>query len=219
MFNTPIKHTRLKNLQEVFDFSYVTSFKDRPKKKYKTDGYIIFTDQIGNVFFTPVRPEIDDILKENGYQNSRTPISFSPENANPFSLLWIEKIAKEENWAYTYECAFNFACSKGIKPVTINNDDFEIVEIIFNNKYDDINTHTCYYGLTKKFLKDSKHNIGTYIFVDEKTIVICDEYGRTFLLKSKTIINDLVNTLIDAGYTRTIHPERYLYKYEPISEE
>ena len=219
MFYTPIKYTRLKTLQEVFDFSCLTTFKDKPKKKYKTTEYIIFTDKIGNVFFTPIRPEIDGILKGNGYQNSRTPISFSPENANPFSLLWIEKIAKEENWAYTYECAFYYSSANGIKPVTINNDDYQIIEIIFDNTYDDIDTNTYYYALTQKFLKDSKHNIGTYIFVDEKTIVICDEYGRTFLVKSKTIINDLVNTLIDAGYTRTIHPEKYIYKYQPKSEK
>jgi len=95
---------------------------------------------------------------------------------------------------------------------------YQIKEITSYDYYDyiDFKTNTRYYPLTTKFLFNrSKENIGTYIIVDENTLVICDEYGRTFLFKVQTVVNDFVNALIDAGYTRTIHPEDYIYKEEP----
>lgn len=67
----------------------------------------------------------------------------------------------------------------------------------------------------KYLLNSSKENVGTYVLVNEHTLVVCDEYGRTFLLKTKGVVNDMVNSLINAGYTRTLHPEYYISEYKP----
>ena len=214
MFTQPIKHTRLTSLEEVLNFSYRTDFHAAPLIKWQNNGQIAFTDQYGNVYVTPYRTEIHSILQNSGYQDGFLYVPFSNGGKRPYEYQWLAKIAEEECWAATHEEAFSVASEKSIQPVNVNGK-YQIREI--SHYYDDTDTHTAYLPLTMKFLmNESKDNIGTYILVDEKTVVICDEYGRTFLLKAKTVVNDLINALIDAKYTRTIHPERYIIrKSEP----
>lgn len=213
MFTQPIKHTRLASLEEVLNFSYRTDSSATPLTKWQNNGQIAFANQYGIVYVTPYRPEIHSILQEAGYKEESLYVPFSNGEKRPEEYKWLAKIAEEENWAETHEEAFEVASKKGIRRVMVS-EKYQIKEI---SHYDDTDTHTAYLPLTMKFLmNESKDNIGTYILVDEKTIVICDEYGRTFLLKAKTVVNDLVNALIDAGYTRTVHPERYVVrKSEP----
>ena len=215
MFNTPIKHIRLTSLEEVINFSFLTDRRANPLTKCQNNGQIAFADKYGRVYVTPYRTEIHAILEESGYTDGSIFVPFSNGEPRPDSYQWLAKIAEEENWAGTYEEAFQVASDKGIQPVKVSGK-YQIREISY---YDDTNSHTIYSALTIMFLMNkSKENIGTYILVDKKTIVICDEYGRTFLLKSKTVVNDIVNALLDAGYTRTIHPEWYIRKYEPTVE-
>ena len=214
MFTTPIRHTRLNTMEEVMNFSFRTEFRSTAMTKWQNNGQIAFADENGNVYVTPFRPEIDSILEQAGYRMGSMFVPFSNSEPRPDEYQWLVKIAEEENWAATYEEAFKVAYEKGVKPVKeIGNYQIKIKEVIF---YEDTETHTKYSALTMKYLlNDTQKNVGTYIRVDEKTIVICDEYGRTFLVKAKTVANDLVNDLIGAGYTRTVHPERYVRKYEP----
>lgn len=215
MFTTPIRHTRLTSMEEVMNFSYRTDSRATPLTKCQNNGHIAFADQYGNVWVTPYRTEIDHILVESGYNKGDFFVPFSNSEKRPDRYQWLAKIAEEENWAHTYEEAFQVASEKGIQPVKVSGM-YQIKDISY---YDDAETHTIYSALTTMYLMSySKENIGTYIRVDEKTLVICDEYGRTFLLKAKTVVNDLVNTLIDAGYTRNAHPEWYICKYEPTVE-
>ena len=206
MFTQPIKYTRLKSMQEVLNFSYRTNSSATPLTKCQNNGQIAFTDHHGFVYVTPYRPEIHDILQESGYKDGSLFVPFSNGEKRPLEYQWLAKIAEEECWAKTHEEAYNVASNKGIQPVKANGK-YQIKEIL---TFYDTDTDS-YLPLTMKFLlNESEDNIGTYILVDEKTIVICDEYGRTFLVKAKTAVNDLVNTLIDSGYTRTVHPARYV---------
>lgn len=209
MFTTPIRHTRLTSMEEVLNFSYRTNSHATPLTKCQNNGQIAFADQYGIVYVTPYRNEIHSILETNGYKEGSIFVPFSNGEPRPDSYQWLYKIAEEESWAYTYEYAFKVASQKGIQPVKVSGK-YHIREISY---YDDTDTHTGYSPLTMMYLlNESKRNIGTYIIVDDKTIVVCDEYGRTFLIKAKTVINDLVNALIDAGYSRTPHPEYYIHR-------
>ncbi|MBE5820652.1 MAG: hypothetical protein E7310_07610 [Clostridiales bacterium] len=154
-------------------------------------------------------------MDDSGYQEYSFSVPFSNGEVLPESYVWLEKIAEAENWAETYQSAFEISQKKGIQPVKIESK-YHLKEISY---YDDKSTCTRYSALTAKYLlNNSEDNIGTYIMVDEKTIVICDEYGRTWLVKTKGVINDIVNQLIEAGYKRTANPENYVKKYVPPVE-
>ena len=217
MFTNPIKHTRLTSMKELLKFSYRTdSHSENKLVVTQNNGQVAFADEYGCVYVTPYRPEVHAILSEAGYSEKYCLfVPFSNGENRPDAYQWLAKIAEEECWAYTHEKAYQVATEKGIKSVTLRGK-YQIKEISY---YDDTETHTTYSALTTMFLFSSKENIGTYIVIDEKTIMVCDEYGRTFLLKSKTVINDTVNILLDAGYTRTAHPEWFIHHYEPVKPE
>lgn len=215
MFTTPIRHTRLNNMEELLKFSYRTDGKTKPLTKWQNNGQIAFADAFGCVYVTPYRTEVHEILEKNGYTDKCFFVPFSNSGERPEAYKWLVQIAEEENWAETYEEALKVATEKGIKPVKLSQK-FQLKEISY---YDDKETNTIYSALTTQYLmNNSRENVGTYIIVDEKTIVICDEYGRTFLVRVKTVVNDLVNALIGAGYTRTAHPEYYIRHYTPVED-
>lgn len=206
-------------MEELLKFSYGT---DRYSKSTlivtQNNGEIAFSDKYGHVYVTPYRPEVHSILSNAGYSEKYGGlfVPFSNGEQRPEAYQWLSKIADEECWAYTYEEAYKVATEKGIKSVTLPGK-YQIKEISY---FDDTEKCTAYSALVSKFLfNSSKENIGTYIVIDEKTIIVCDEYGRTFWIKSKTVINDIVNLLLDAGYTRTPHPEYYIRHYEPVEPE
>ena len=211
MFTNPIKRTRITTMEDLLNSSFMT--RNRSNKfciKCECNKHIAFSDEFGRIWVTPYRQEIHLVLSYNGYKNGELDVPFSDTDEVIDSYKWLIDIANQENWATTYEKAFEYASEKGIKPVDISTHPVQIREIRF--WYDDTKSHKKYYGMIDQFLRNgSEKNIATYIIVDEKTILICDEYGRTFLVKVKIIINDIVNALIDAGYKRTLHPERYVY--------
>jgi len=144
-------------------------------------------------------------------------VPFSHGEERPEHYKWLEKIAEEECIAYTYEKAFKKSYKKGIQSAKIW-DEYQLEEIPFSLPYEDPVTHTMYRALTSISLDyESIRNIGTYIIVDKNTVIICDEYGRTFLLK-QTVINNTINALLNAGYTRNTYPERYI-SYPEKSEK
>lgn len=215
MFTTPIARNPLKTYKELLEFSYRTSYHAEPMTKYQNNGQIAYADENGSVYVTPFRSGINEILSEAGYQQGSLWVPFSNGELRPANYSWLVKIAEEENWAETHEDAFREATKKGIKPVAIKQKVW-VKEVSY---YKDNESHNIYTALAMIFLSNnSTQNIGTYIVVDEKTLVICDEYARTFLVKSKTVINDIVNALINAGYSRTAHPEWYIRPYESKEE-
>ena len=214
MFTNPIKHTTLTSMDELFKFSYRTDNKGQKEFTYwQNNGQIAFVDDFHTVWVTPYRTEIDSLLKEAGYSEGGVFVPFSNGEKVPEAYAWLRKIAEAENRARTHEEAFEKATERGIKPVYVKQK-VQVKEI--DCWYEDDESNTTYSPMTMMYLMNSTdENIATYIVVDEKTLLICDEYGRTFLVKVKTVINDIVNTLIEAGYTRTARPERYVH-HKPV---
>ena len=210
MFTNPIKHTRLRGMEELLNFSIKTNFcSDQRDIFCFLNEQFAFTDCSGYIHVTPFRSEITNILVAAGYKAGTLVFPCISETEEE-AYDWLRGIADDENWAETYETAYNLSLEKGIQPVTLDTHKLQIKEILYC--YDDDATHSKYERMTTQFLTDdTKKNIATYILVDEKIVLICDEYGRTFLVKAKIVINDVMNALIDAGYTRTTHPEKYIH--------
>ncbi len=210
MFTNPIRHTRISSMKELMKFSYRTDMRSEHKLVVtQNNGQIAFSDEYGRIYVTPYRSEIHGILAEAGYiEKYVLSVPFSNREERPDAYKWLAKIADEENWAETYEEAYKISQEKGIEPVSLSSRQYHIKEIRY---YVDPETNIAYSAMTMMFLhNDSRDNIGTYIIVDEKTLLICDEFGRTFLLKAKTVVNEIVNKLIEAGYTRCAYPYRYI---------
>lgn len=216
MFNTPIRHVPLTNLGEVYHYS-IEAYSP-PDEAFTfcviDEDHIAFTNTYGTVFITPYRNEVPEILSKSDYKRGEILVSLSENRYALPAYQWIRKIADEENAARTYEVAYEKAKEKGIKPFSPDTRGLQIKEIPLGSYYQDDSTNIRYNSLEDIFFRfQSGDNIGTYIIVNEKTLVVCDEYSRTFLIKTKYIINDIVNNLINAGYTRTLHPEWYIKEY------
>lgn len=199
-------------MDELLKFSYRTEHKAKPYTCCQNNGQIAFADKFGMVRVTPYRSEIDFILEEEGYREGSVFVPFSNGEEVPVAYAWLRQIADEENRAETHEKAFLKASERGIKPVCIKQK-VQVKEV--EGWYEDEESNARYEPMTMMYLLNrTEENIATYIIVDEKILLICDEYGRTFLVKVKTVVNDIVNSLIEAGYTRTAHPERYVHFHE-----
>ena len=211
MFTAPIKYVRITSMEELLKFSYWTKRKAAPFSVSQSSGQIAFAVENGSVYVTPYRPEINNLLEGNGYRKNSFCVPFSNGEERPPFYKWLVKIAEQEQWAYTHEKALGISQSKGIKPVVPKTSNLRIREI----------TRTQQEGkwgfnpMVSLYLHNlTDENVATYIVVDDRTVLLCDEYGRTFFVHSKVVINDFVNTLIDAGYTRTVHPENYVREVE-----
>ena len=202
---------------KAFSFQDYSRHSDEKMIYTYNNGQVAYADENGWVYVTPSRPEIIGILIAAGYKESHNLwVPFSNGEDRPAAYVFLAKIADEESWAYTHQKAKKVADEKGIKPVTLEQK-FQIKEISYHT---DPDSGIRYEALTMIYLlNETSANVGTYIIVDEKTLVVCDEYGRTFLLKAKSVINDAVNALIAAGYKRTVHPERYVHFSEPALSE
>jgi len=210
MFTNPIKHTRIKDFKELLKFSYCTKKKaEKPFIYWQEEGQIAFSTHLGEIWVTPYREEIPSILKEAYFAEEKMQVPSFEYGEIPEEYGWLLQIAEEENFAATHEKAFKRATEKGIKEVELKQK-VHVKEVV--GWYEDEESNARYDSMTMMHLaKGTEKNIATYIVVDEKVLLICDEYGRTFLVKVKTVINDIVNSLIDAGYTRTAHPEKYIH--------
>ncbi len=215
MFTNPIKHTPLTTMEELLKFSYRTESEGEKEFTYsQNNDKIAFVDFFNKVWVTPYRTEIISLLKEAEYSEGCVPVPFSDGEEYPEAYEWLEDIAEQENRAYTHKEAFEEASKRGIKPVKLSKKlQVKVKEVI--GWYEDEESNARYEPMTEMYLMNStEENIATYIVVNEKILLICDEYGRTFLVKVKTVVNDIVNALIEAGYTRTAHPEKYICFHE-----
>ena len=172
---------------------------------------VAYTNKYGYTLVTPYRKEIPDILRRNGYVEKYIYVPFSNNGEKiPNSYLWLMKIAKEENSAATCVEALKFAKEIGISDVNTTPFSIRIKEVKETFEMEE----NIFLPMTGLFLLNGKENVGTYIVVNREKVLLCDEYGRTFLVSVRPIINEFVNALIDAGYTRTCHPENYVKKKE-----
>ena len=221
MFTKPIKWTRLNSMEELLKFSYCTDQTTNQKLIFdQNNGQIAFSDENCRVWVTPYRTEICDILVDADYEAGSISVPFSNGEEVPDSYYWLKQIADRENWAETHEKALKFSEEKGIKSVEFGRMAHQMrIKEITTDFYQNDENCTRYNQMGSKYLfGNSQSNIGTYIIIDDKSILVCDEYCRTYLIIVKATINDIVNTLIDAGYTHTAHPEYYVQKYrDPIT--
>ena len=216
MFSIPVKHVRLESLEELKKFSFQkwdAKAKD-PKTFDSNNGQYAYADEFGLVYVTPYRSEIYDLLVNGGYRGASIWVPFSNGEERPEAYKWLACIADEENWHETFEEAYRIAESKGIKPVNMAGISFKQIRDITTEYFDDKEKNRYFTAMTMKYLHNStSDNIGTYIVVDRNTLMVCDEYGRTYILTIKGTINDFVNRLIEAGYKRASNPEYFIHEY------
>ncbi len=222
MFRKPIRHVPLRTMEEVKACSYElgeSSSDDRGSYTYQSlenhSTAIIYCDECNQLFITPFRRDIEQILIDQKYRNVHDrfyKMLFYPNNIIPAEYQWLEWIAKEENWALTYEEAFRFSQEKDIKPVTILEPICRLNQIIEAPLVNEIpgKIETCRPMISLLFETGTLENVGTYIHLSSRSLLVCDEYGRTFYIAVNGVINDIENLLISSGYTRTKHPERYV---------
>ena len=207
MFTRPISYVPLKSIDEMKRFSIQlpldASAKNTSMLFNQNSGWIVFTDEHGFRFLTPARPESTSILQSSGYAANWDIWVPDVPDYSKCEAMWLRKIAQEEIKAYTHQEAKKRADQKGIKEVTIT-EAIKLKEI----EYDRLG----YRPMVDLYLANgSDRNVGTYIIVDDKTLLVCDEYGRTFFIQVLKVIYSIVNKLIEAGYTRTEHPWWYVY--------
>lgn len=216
MFNPPIvPNLSASTMEDIFRFSY--NLKDRIKYPAFIftiyDDDVLFSDSSGNLFITPYRREINTIFASEGYHPAGKTIHHPfPEGKEiPEEYKWMKKIVSEENWAVTYQKAHEISLQKGISEVNISTKDISISEI-FRDK--EASFKGALITLCSLWLEgESKNNIGTYIYINSEKLLVCDEYGRTFFIRSQRVNHNIVNKLISAGYKRTEHPEKYVIGY------
>ena len=221
MFSKPIRSTRMESLEELTKFSYrVYEQKAEPKTYDYNNGQYAYADEFGCVCVTPYRPEVNGILTAAGYRSAGIFVPFSNGEKRPEAYRWLAKIANEENWAVTFEEAHRIAESKGIQAVDMKGITIRQIRDITEQGLDDRDNCCFFSGMLMQSLCNSTgENIGTYIIMGNNSVMLCDDYGRTFIITVKGTVNDLVNRLIESGYKRTANPERYIQQYaEPLPE-
>lgn len=220
MFIEPIKRTPLSTMEDLIEFSYRTSEKaDKCLTYWSNNGEYAFTDEDGFVYVTPYRPEVYSILEHCGFSSDFLYVPFSNGiDKIPIEYHWLQQMANRQCRAFTGEKAFQVALQKQLQEVKPNLKGLHITEI--TSWTEDAEAGFSYSPMASNW-SDWKFysNIGTYIIVNEKTLIICDEYGRTFLVKVSKVINELVNSLIDAGYTECSNPAFYVYTHPAKEEE
>lgn len=229
MFKKPIQHVPLKTMAEVKARSCelsLSSSDDRGTFTFRSledaSKAIIYCDEYNQLFITPFRSDIEQTLVRQEYllvQDRFYKMLFYPNNNIPVKYQWLEWIAKEENWALTYEDAYSYSKEKGIKPVTIAEPICRLNQIVETPLVNEFlgKTETCRPMVSLFFEDGTAKNVGTYIHLSSKSLLVCDEYGRTFYIAVNGVINDIENQLINSGYTRTMHPERYV-SYDQIGD-
>lgn len=219
MFDPPIKCTRLKTMEELISFSYKSTSSGAPLSYFWLSDHVafLFTDSYGSVFIAPWRPEITSLLCKNQYQvNESLKIPYELYS-EPYRYTLLKDIAEQEIWAFTYEKAYEASQEKTIQPVSLEQVNFTITAI--ESSRNDDNKRLSFQPMVEPLLDgDSADNVATYIIIDNKTLLLCDEYGRTFLLRTKRVINPIVNKLMKANYTRNPNPEKFVIPFDQLPD-
>ncbi len=207
MFIPPIKpNVETFSMEDILRFSCKVDFEEKLSPFLFTShgDDVVFSDALGHLYITPFRTNLFCVLSAlNYHESSALPNPFENKDM-PAEYLWIKRMIEEENWAETYQRAFKNSVEKGISSIDISTNGFTIKEIQYETDY--FIKPLCSLWLNGK----SKENIGTYIYLSPKEVVVCDEYGRTFYIKGNIILNNIINTLISAGYKHTESPEKYV---------
>lgn len=223
MFNTPVRYVPMEeNMEQLKEFSYWGKREGKavPLTYDSNNGQLIYVDENKFTYVTPARKSAYEVLEKNNYQRKEMFVPFSNGEQKPIVYQWLQRMVEENEWNDTFSAAYIVATQKGIKKM--DTDDFRIAKIkdvtifpfslevrniMIASEYEKIKVSGMIY---QHLMNETRKNIGTFICLDSKNVLVCDEYGRTFLVEVKGTASDFVNALIDAGYTRTVHPERYV---------
>lgn len=219
MIFAPIKHSKLETVEDIRSFSCMTNKFSKTRTYYNTKERIIWVDYDQIVRVTPYRPEIIERFENTLFTRDPALLNFQSECDNFTRYSWLKQIAEEENWNYTYEIAHIIAGQKGLKGISLP-ERIQIREISPSSYFYDGNDTSLYFSpMVKMFVSEgSGTNIGTFIIINNKTLLMCDNYGRTFLIKVKDCINDVVNSLLMSHYTRNSTPENFVSTSKPENE-
>lgn len=222
MFTPNIRKVALTTMEDLIKFSERDyRYTSNQRKVYcQNNGQIAFVDETGSYYVTPYRTEIHSILRNNGYTEGGLFVPNSSGEKTSERYAWLRAMANRQNWATTQEEAHKVATDKGLKKVK-----FECNPKHYN--YREVETYLedgswIFTPMVSMYMSNSSEEyVGTYILVDKYTILVCDEYGRTFKLGVHTqhAYYSIVNALIDAGYTENHHPEYFVRKKEAQNEE
>lgn len=222
MFTIPIRWIEIHNLTTLKEFSERIDGLSTQKRQVfcQNNGQIVYIDENGFSFVTPYRTEIHELLRSNGYKEDSS-LSVPYSNSSKFTARyqWLKKMADHENWAKTHDSAHKVAESKGIQPIEFkcNPKHYKYREI--THYYED--GAFAYTPMVMPYLfNDTDKNIGTFILVNTSVILVCDEYGRTFLITTHTqsTFNYIANALLSAKYSFNSHPESFVSEKNTLNE-
>ncbi len=220
MFYEPIRYVGLKNSFELASFSltidgYSVNY---PKEYCLYQGQIVFVTEECCASVSPRVEEAEAILQKDGYKKGEY---FVPNQEKGFveklyntinskEYKWLKQMANLEKLNLAFLRAHKIANNKKIGCVEPDRSQIEMY-IDVSEKSTEIDGLVYKCMLNKKLDYISQKNVGTYIRVDYRTVLVCDEYGRTFLIRFKECANEFINSLIDANYTKTLLPWSYIY--------
>ena len=220
MFYEPIRYVPFKTFQELMDNSIQLFGRclGSPQKYTHYQDSIVYIDGKSQTFVTPLRKETSNILKNNGYEEGEYFIRCADKEyidklrfvIDGPEYKWLEKMAREQDWNFAYQEAHKKAIRKNIlsvEPDMYTVADFELIE---DEKT--IDGTTFCRMMTSNSLGYS--NIGSFIRENNKRVLLCDEYGRTFLITFKYSANEFINQLIDANYTRALYPWIFIQEHK-----
>ena len=197
--------------------------KGLPNKRYykMENGNILYTYNPKFTYLTLPWLGLENFLKAYGFKKSK-----KLELPNPIPVDWYSDFAllyeqmKLQYWAAAFDKCKQSAEASNLQPVEIHE------EVVFHDLT--FHDYTFHEMTTRSFVKPSNitckgmvhafptcngvKNVGTFIYC-ETFLVVCDEYGRTFLLQQTSEENSLIpvmNRLIEAGYTINPTPNEYV---------
>lgn len=195
-----------------------------PRKRYckLPNGDILFTANPRFTYLTLPWLGIEDFLQENGFteihKRQLPKVDYSAISKN-FEELMLKQMMLQY-WAAAFQKCGEKAKSKNIASVSIQQE-VGFHDITFQDCTLKVETPksfglssevTCKGMVTAYPQCEGLCNVGTFIYFNT-FLMICDEYGRTFLLQQvsdqKPLI-PIVTQLVEANYTINPTPEKYV---------
>lgn len=220
MFYAPFRELPSPNtIEELYEYAY--SIKSPidwiPQKnsfyQIRNQVYLI-SNSVQKLYLVPEWPQLSKILQKSYLQLQPTPDVpkeklFAQQHASQWKTL--VEYSNMVQWSHVFPKCKAIADQKGILPCDIPMDLFDVTDVTFHPHelkahYPDVYSRSSitFYGMINpSFWQRDSHFVGTFIFI-QNFLLVCDEYGRTFLLQAKnpqSPLDEAVNRLLDTGYT------------------
>lgn len=216
MFNTPAKYVPMeRNMEELKKFSLpICQECFKPLTYGVCNGQIAFVDEDRCTYVTPARTSAYDVLYENGYQKTNMFIPFFSKKNKGERYYDLEKMAEESTWNKTFSYAKAKSNEKAIKDINIKNNFIEKIKDVTKSsiiaELDNGRKYSVSGMINPYLIEECEKNIASFICLDNRNVILCDDYGRTFLVKLNKSFSNFICALICAGYKLTTRPELYV---------